>query len=236
MQTPLVIAHRGDSSTALENSLEAFRLALSLPVDMIEFDLRMSRDRVLFVMHDRETGRTAHRNINIELASSAEIDRIRLRNNESIPRLSDALQLINGKVGVNIEIKSDHAGEALVRHLSEQRYNGPLMVSSFREAEVSSIHAGMPALPCALIYDTFSIRHIAEYKAKGYDLVSLRKNTVTEQLAGALHAQGLQIFVWTVDDEDEMKRCVDWGVDGIYTNKPRLLKDLIARSGKTNTK
>ncbi len=236
MQTPLVIAHRGDSSTALENSLEAFRLALSLPVDMIEFDLRMNRDKVLYVMHDRETGRTAHRNINIELASSAEVDHILLRNNEPVPRLSDLLKLVKGEVGINVEIKSDGAGEALLHHLSENPYRGPLMISSFKEGEVRAVRARRPDLPSALIYDTFSIRHIPEYKAKGYERISLRKNTVTDQLVRACHAQALQILVWTVDDEDEMKRCIEWGVDGIYTNKPRLLKDMIARSGKTNTK
>ncbi len=65
MHRPLVIAHRGDSSRALENSLEAFRLALALRVDMIEFDIRKSRDNQLYVMHDKETGRTAEKNITI---------------------------------------------------------------------------------------------------------------------------------------------------------------------------
>lgn len=236
MQTPLVIAHRGDSSTALENSLEAFRLALSLPVDMIELDLRMSSDRVLYVMHDRETGRTARRNVVLETAPSAELDRIRLRNSEPVPRLSDVFKLVGGRAGINIEIKSDGAGDVLLRHLSEKPYHGPLMVSSFKEAEVRAVRTGKPDIPCGLIYDTFSIRHIPGYKAKGYDRVSLRKNTVTEQLVRACRGQGLRIFVWTVDDENEMKRCIDWGVDGIYTNKPRLLRDMIVRSGKTNMK
>ncbi len=61
MPTPLVIAHRGDSSNALENSLEAIHRALSLPVDMIEIDIRKSRDNDLYVMHDKLTGRTAEK-------------------------------------------------------------------------------------------------------------------------------------------------------------------------------
>ncbi len=86
MQKPLIIAHRGDSSRALENSLEAFRLALAVPVDMIEFDVRKSRDNQLYVMHDRETGRTAEKNINIEQSLSEEIATVKLRNGEPIPR------------------------------------------------------------------------------------------------------------------------------------------------------
>lgn len=229
MKIPLVIAHRGDSSNALENSLQAFRAALSLPVDMIEFDLRMSRDEVLYVMHDKQSGRTADRDIDIESASSEEIGAIRLRNSEPVPRLDDVLNLVNRKVAVNIEIKSDGAGAVLCRHLARRPYAGSLMVSSVREGEVLSVRAAMPHLPRALIYDTFSTRRIDEYKSKGYSLISLRKNTVTEPLVKACHAHGVGIFVWTVDEEDEMNRCIEWEVDGIYTNRPRLLKELVER-------
>src|SRR5512137_1372691 len=110
MPKPLVIAHRGDSSRALENSLEAFRLALSIPVDMIELDVRKSSDNCLYVMHDRTTGRTANGNIEIEKAGSGEISRRRLKNGEAIPALGYVIALVNGKVKLNMEIKSEGAG------------------------------------------------------------------------------------------------------------------------------
>ncbi len=229
MPTPLIIAHRGDSSRALENSPEAFRLALAVPADMIEFDLRMSRDGVLYVMHDKRTGRTADRDLDIEQATSEELAGVRLRNGEPVPTLDDALRLIAGRAGINIEIKSDGAGAALGRHLFQYRYSGYLMVSSFKEAETLAVRGVMLDLPLAVIYDTFSTRHIAAYKAKGFSIVSLRKNTVTEHLAKACRAQGIRIYVWTVDDEEEMERCVAWELDGIYTNRPAELKNVISR-------
>lgn len=235
MEKPLVIAHRGDSSSALENSLEAFRLALALPVDIIEFDIRMSRDEVLYVMHDRQSGRTAECNIDLEKASSGEISRIMLRNGEPVPRLEDALALVSGKAGINIEIKSDGAGAVLARFLSEHPYNGFLMVSSFKEAELLALRKRMPDIPVALVYDAFSTRHLPDYVARGYNRISLRKNTVSEPLVRACQTRGVQIFVWTVDDEAEMQRCVEWNVDGIYTNKPRILKDLIEGYRKTGS-
>jgi glycerophosphoryl diester phosphodiesterase len=229
MAKPLVIAHRGDSSEALENSLAAFRLALAIPVDMIELDLRLSRDGSLYVMHDKHTGRTAERNVAVEAASSKELDGIRLRNGERIPRLDDVLELVTGKAGINIEIKSHEGGAALARHLAGLPSAGILVVSSFREAELLPVRSALPDLRCAVIYDTFSLRHVAAYRAKGYSLISLRKNTVTEPLVRACHGQGVGIFVWTVDAEEEMKRCIDWEVDGIYTNKPLLLKQVLDR-------
>jgi glycerophosphoryl diester phosphodiesterase len=227
MRPPLIIAHRGDSSRALENSLEAFRRALSVPVGMIEFDVRMSRDEVLYAMHDRNTARTADRDINLERATSQEIAGIRLKNGEPIPTVDDVLKIVAGRAGINVEIKSDGAGVVLARHLFHFRYSGYLMVSSFKEAEILSARGVVFDLPVAVIYDTFSIRHTAEYQSKGYPIISLRKNTVTEQLVRACHAKGIKIYVWTVDEEEEMKRCIEWEVDGIYTNNPDALKVLI---------
>jgi glycerophosphoryl diester phosphodiesterase len=235
MLKPLIIAHRGDSSRALENSLEAFRLALSVPVDMIELDLRMSRDDVLYVMHDKQTGRTAGADIDIEGASSAEIGRLRLRNGEPVPTLQEVLALAEGRSAVNIEIKSDGAGERLARSLGNYHRNVSLMISSFKEAEVRAVRAALPGLRCALIYDTFSPRLAAGYRLQGYTMISLRKNTVTQPLVKACHQQGLQVFVWTVNEEDEMKRCIDWEVDGIYTNKPQFLKELLDRRTRAKT-
>jgi glycerophosphoryl diester phosphodiesterase len=229
MTSPLIIAHRGYSSQALENSLEAFHLALTVPVDMIEFDIRMSADRVLYVMHDNQTGRTADRDVDIERLSSKDLAGVRLRNGERIPLLEDVLALTSGKAGVNIEIKSSGAGAVLARCLSRSPYRGALMISSFREPEVLAVSSVLPALQFALIYDTFSPRLIPDYRRKGYSTISLRKNAVTESLAKACHDQGLLIFVWTVDQEDEMKRCIDWEIDGIYTNNPGLLKQLLGK-------
>ena len=236
MRSPLVIAHRGDSSRAVENSLEAFRLALSIPVDMIELDLRMSRDEVLYVMHDKHTGRTADGNIDIEESTSQEMSRIRLKNGEPVPTLDDVLKLVAGKVGINLEIKSDGAGTAVARHLFHYRYSGYILLSSFNESEVQSARGVMIDLPLAVIYETFAVRHIAEYRSKGYHVISLRKNRVNERLIIACHEQGIQVYTWTVDDEEEMKQLIDWGVDGIYTNRPAVLKDLINTFQISNTR
>jgi glycerophosphoryl diester phosphodiesterase len=229
MQFPLIIAHRGDSSNALENSLEAFRLALAVPVDMIELDVRMSRDEVLYVMHDKQTGRTCDRDIDIEAASASEIAGLKLRNGEPLPLLGDVLKLAAGKAGVNIEIKSDRAGAVLSRHIFQHGFPGPIVVSSFKEGELQAVRDVMGDLPAAVIYDAFSLPYVEDYRRRGYTSISLRKNTVTEPLIKACHKQGIRVFVWTVDEEEEMKKFIGWNIDAIYTNKPRVLRELAAR-------
>jgi glycerophosphoryl diester phosphodiesterase len=230
MRAPLVIAHRGDSSNALENSLEAVRLALSIPVDMIEIDVRKSADDVLYVMHDRETERTADKNVNIEGATSHEIAKIRLKNGEPIPTLNDIFRIVAGSVGLNLEIKSDGAGAVFAKRFFQYRYSGYVLVSSFKEPEVIFARGVMLDLPVSMIFDEFTPKNVPAYRARGYKIVSLKKKTVTRDLVAACHEQGIQVYVWTVDEEAQMRKYISWGVDGIYSNRPGILKKLLASS------
>lgn len=230
MRTPLVIAHRGDSSTALENSLASIRSALSLPADMIEVDIRMSRDNGLYVMHDKTTERTAEENIDIERSTSETIDRIRLKNGEPIPSLADVLELVDGTCGLNFEIKSAGAGAATARQILSSGYRGYVLVSSFKEDEVFAARRVLPGLPISSIFNDFAVRDVSDYKARGYSLISLRKKTVNKRLVDACHDQEIPVYVWTVDEEEEMKIYLGWGVDGIYTNKPGVLRRLVRNS------
>ncbi len=227
MNVPIVIAHRGDSSRALENSLEALRLALSLPADMIEIDIRRSLDNELYVMHDRHTGRTANRNVDIEQSTSEEISRIALKNGEPIPTLTDALDVIAGNIGLNLEIKSEGAGTLTAEHLRDVGYRGTVVISSFLETEVRAVRGISPFIATSVIFDSFTMKDLAAYSAKGHGVISLRKQTVSRELITACHNRGIKIYVWTINDEDEMETFIVWEVDGIYTNKPSVLKGLL---------
>ena len=233
MKIPLVIAHRGDSSNALENSFESIRRALSYPVDMIELDIRKSRDNVLYVMHDKLTGRTAEKNIDIEHATSVAIDRLRLKNGEPVPTLTEVLKTVAGAAGLNLELKGDGTGVLAARHLASSDYAGLVLLSSFKEDEVRAARRILPSAQTSVIFDVFSARNVLKYKAQGYSIISLRYNSVNEKLLAACHEQGIQVYVWTVDDEEEMRKYIGWGVDGIYSNKPGVLKELLRNADFT---
>jgi glycerophosphoryl diester phosphodiesterase len=227
MHIPLVIAHRGDSANTLENSLEAIHRALSFPVDMIELDIRLSRDNVLYVMHDRLTGRTADQNIDLERSTSEKIDKIRLKNGEPVPTLVEVIKAVAGSAGLNLEIKSDGAGLLTAQYFAASDYKGYVLVSSFKEDEVLAVQRNMPSLPTSLIFDFFTVRDVSGYKARGYKIISLRKKTVSKELVDACHEKGIEVYVWTVDEEEEMKQFITLGVDGIYSNRPGVLKKIV---------
>jgi glycerophosphoryl diester phosphodiesterase len=229
MQTPLVIAHRGNSSTAMENSLESIRSALSLHVDMIEIDIRINRDREFYVMHDKTTGRTAEKSINLEKSTSDDISRVRLKNGEPIPTLASVFKLISGRCALNLEIKSQGIGALVARFLLSSGYHGDVLLSSFNEEVIHAARRVMPSLPTSLIFDVFTSRDVSLYKSQGYDIVSLRKMTVNEKLIDTCHKHGIRVYVWTVDDDREMKKLIGWGVDGIYSNRPGVLKEIISK-------
>lgn len=225
---PLVIAHRGDSIHALENSLEAMGLALELGVDMIEFDVHRSLDGGLFVMHDGNTGRTANAAMDIEAATVADLARLSLKNGEKIPTLRDVLSLVSGKASLNIEIKSAGAGVLVAAELAAVGYSGGILVSSFLEKEVETVRKAAPNLPVAVVYDRFTVRDVASCRDKGYELVSLNKRAVTNELLRECLREGVGVYVWTVDERYEMERLISWGVDGIFTNDPGLLLDVVS--------
>jgi glycerophosphoryl diester phosphodiesterase len=229
MNYPLVIAHRGDPSAALENSLSAIHHALSYPVDMIEIDIRKSQDNILYVMHDRSSFRTTGSSIHIEKSISNDIARIKLKNGEPIPTLTDVIKIISGRAGLNLEIKSDNAGLLTAEYLASSDYQGYVLVSSFKEDELLAVRRVLPGLPVSMIFDVFTSHDVPSYRAKGYKIISLRKTTISKKLVDRCHEHGIQVYVWTVDDEEEMKKMIFLQVDGIYSNKPGELKKLIAK-------
>ncbi|MDR3643443.1 MAG: glycerophosphodiester phosphodiesterase, partial [Clostridia bacterium] len=123
----------------------------------------------------------------------------------------------------------DGAGLLTAEYLNSSDYQGYVLASSFKEEEVLAVHRAMPALPISKIFDVFTEHDVLSYGEKGYKIISLRKMTVSAKLVEAFHGQGIQVYVWTVDDEDEMKKFIDWQVDGIYSNKPGVLKRVIEK-------
>ncbi len=199
---------------------------------MIELDIRKSRDNVLYVMHDRTTHRTAGKNIDLERSTSAEIAGVSLNNGEPVPTLTDAIKAVAGKAGLNLELKSEGSGLSTAEYLASSDYKGYVLVSSFKEEEVLAVRHILPRLPVSLIFDVFTARDIPAYADKGYRIISLRKMTVSERLIEACHERGIQVYVWTVDEEEEMKKLTSWGADGIYSNRPGVLKKVVDEMGR----
>ena len=228
----LVIAHRGASRDAPENTLAAFRLAVDQRADMIETDLHLTRDGAIPLTHDSRADRTEVGDLTL-----AELQTRR----PGVPTLQEALDAVGEHIPFNLEIKrrsdnrTDYEGlEALV--LDEVRKRGLLeqtLFSSFFDSVLQRLRALEPAARIGLLISRRSTAAMQERAARlGAEAVHPEHALTTSDLVAELHAGGYRVHVFTVDRARDQRRLDSWGVDGIFTNVPARLRRALAESAQ----
>lgn len=214
----LIIAHRGASRAAPENTVAAFRRAVEMGADAIELDVRRTGDDRLVVHHDPSIadGRA------IRELSAGELP-------GWVPEMSDALDAC-GAVVVNVEIKNDPhepdhdptdwVAEQVARELERRGDPARWLISSFRYDTIARCRELSPAVATAWLTERIGPDEIARSVAGGHAAIHPWVPTVDRAAVDAAHAAGLAVNVWTCDDPDRMRELIGWGIDGICTNVP----------------
>ncbi len=239
----LVIAHRGDSRQAPENTLAAFRAALAAGADMIELDARASADGTLWCLHDATLDRTTNARalldrtpVRIGEISSQQIEILDAGGwfdpdfaGQRVPTLSSALDLIQSGSVALIERKSGDAG-AYIRLLREKDLTGKVVVQSFDWAFLEQVHALEPLQPLAALGDKDpSPDRLEALQGTGARIVAWEYQHLTPDVISRLHQRGYAVWAWTPDREADWQRLIAWGIDGIITNRPGALSATIRR-------
>lgn len=222
--SPVVVAHRGASNRALENSLAAISLSVSDGACMIEFDVRLSADGEPVVLHDARTGRTARENLAVARTDASRLREVRLKNGEPLPFLPDVLDLVRGAVPVNIEVKAPGGMRASVLALEAARYSGEVLLSSALREECVTARSLRPGIPCGLVTGRPSASDIAF--CLRHSLASIhpdRRRLSVLRIRRVLEA-GLSLVPYTVDDENEFFRLVEGGAQGVFSNRAEELR------------
>ena len=220
---PAVIAHRGASAVRRENTVEAFVEARRLGADMVELDVRRTRDDVLVIHHD---------------ASLPGLGPIVGQRRDAlppwVPTLDEAMDACVGMV-VNVEVKSSPldpdfdenrwVATRVAERVGERGWRDRVLVSSFDLLSVDRVRAVDAAIPTALLtLPGIDMRDAAATaRDHGHRVLHPHDFAVTPELVEHLHARGMAVNVWTVDDADRMRALVELGVDGICTNVPDVL-------------
>jgi glycerophosphoryl diester phosphodiesterase len=236
-RSPYVIAHRGISGKAPENTLAAFKLACEMPgIDMIELDVRLSRDEEVIVLHDRTLQRTSTGNGAARGYTLGEIKEFDAGSwfhtsysSERIPTLREVLRFLNGRRWVNIELKSDFLHrekpfllERKVLELVEGAgMNRAVLFSSFDHRMVANIKRVNPEAITGVIYNVY--RDFGRLPSKlagrvGATAFVCAKHELTRGMVRDARQHGLAIYVYTLNTTSNVNRMMELGVDGILSD------------------
>jgi glycerophosphoryl diester phosphodiesterase len=210
VRRPLVLAHRGASRAAAENTPEAFRLALALGADGVELDVRRAANGTLVVHHD-------------PVLNGEPVRRLA---EPPLPSLAVALDASTGGI-VDIELKTDGdapegAAAALCAFLRRRGSRDRVFASSFDQAALRTIRALRPDIPTALVVTSHDDIGLAlrEAARAGHEALHPHREVVDRALLRRAKALGLAVRAWTVNDADEIARLAKLGVDGLITDVP----------------
>ena len=243
-QNPTVMAHRGLSADAPENTLYAFSDAISVGADFIELDVQQTRDGVLVVMHDSNLKRTTGVNKNIWDVDYADIQNLDAGSwfdpayaNARIPTLEETLQFVDKRAKLNIEIKpTKHGSDTLEQDVAElitrYQYTDACYVTSFSYGSLKKVKEANPEIRTGYL---MSVAYGQFYSLKYADAFSLNKVFVTSQVVNAAHQQGKQIFAWTVNSMSEVRSLCNLHVDSIITDDPVMVQNVISRDSTGET-
>jgi glycerophosphoryl diester phosphodiesterase len=223
----LKIGHRGSMGYEPENTLLSFKKAIKQKVDMIELDIHTCKSGELVVIHDPKVNRTTNGKGFVSKKTIDELKKFDAGKGETIPLLSEVLDLVNKKIKVNIELKSDKTiiplNKLILQYINEGWNYNHFLISSFDFKALLKLNRLNPKIRIGIIpsksSDTLSkfTSKIAAYS------IHINKDYVSKKIVREIHSSGLKIFVWTVNSVKEIKRIKSFGVDGIFSNYPDRL-------------
>ena len=236
---PIPFAHRGGALEFPENTMAAFEGAVGLGYRYVETDVHATADGVLLAFHDDVLDRVTDRSGVIAELAFEEVRAAKVGGTDDVPLLEDVLATWPD-VRVNIDPKDDRAVEPLVDLLRRTGAIDRVCVGAFSDERLVRVRDALPGV-CTSLGPVGTLQ--LGLAAAGEDVGPLDAacaqvpthygdtEIVTEPFLAEAHRRGMQVHVWTVDDEAEMERLLDLGVDGLMTDRPSLLRAVLERRG-----
>jgi glycerophosphoryl diester phosphodiesterase len=241
---PIIIAHRGASTLAPENTLEAFSLAIESHADAIELDVQLCKDNHVVVIHDFTLQRTTSGTGNVQQQTLKELkqlsagewfdDKFRA---EKIPTLQDVLKLVNGRIGINIELK--HKGgvqdgqilvEEVVKLIEEIKAEQYCLLSSFHHQLVRYAFKLNRKIARGFLFHSIPLLKGSIIPHSKEDLphfIFCNKYFASKRRISQLHQQEFFVGVYTVNKKHHLQKALRYGTDCIFTDNPDAIQSLL---------
>ncbi|MGY2129807.1 glycerophosphodiester phosphodiesterase [Blastococcus sp. SYSU DS0617] len=241
--TPLAMAHRGGAIEHLENTLPAFQACVDLGYRYLETDVQITADGTLVAFHDATLERVTDRTGRVDALPWSELSQARIGGREPIMRLEDLLGAWPD-VRFNLDIKAAGVLAPLVRLVDKMDVADRICLGSFSDARIAAARRLFGPTVCTSLGPRgVAALRLSSYSPRAAGLVRIQagcaqvplqlggRALVDERFMAAAHARGLQVHVWTVDDPDEARTMLDLGVDGIMTDRPAMLREVLEERG-----
>ncbi len=223
----LKIGHRGACGYAPENTLRSFQKAIELGVDMIELDVHLSRDGEIVVIHDERLERTTNGTGEVGEKSLVELKKLDAGGGETIPLLSEVVDLVKGKANLNIELKGKGTTRPVVRliegYVKKGLLKGDFLLSSFDYELLKDARRIDQDIRIGLNIESKSVNFKALAKELGATSLHPSLEMTNDALLIEAHNLGLKVYAWTVNEADDIRRLKTMGVDGLFSNFPDRL-------------
>jgi len=224
-----------------ENTIEAFDAAVELGYTFLETDIRTTRDGQIFAFHDPDLARILGRQVRFADLDADEVRELRLAGSARIPSLRQLLDAFPQAV-FNIDFKDDASVEPGLRIIAEHRAQDRVVLASFSHDRLSRARRLAPHVPTsASRREVLSLR-MGVRRRSGLVPVAFQIPRdfqgipmVTRRVIRRAHDQGAQVHVWTVNDARVMHELLDMGVDGIITDRPEVLKQVMLERDSWST-
>ena len=226
-----VLAHRGGAEESYENTTESFEYSQLLGCEFIETDVQVSSDGIPYIFHDDDLKRILNKPVRFDSLSSNEIDDLNIFNSCKIPKLSDTL-LRFPNLCFQIDFKTDEVVMPALDVINDMNVFDRVCIASFSSKRLQNVRSLYPDLCISMgpneVFKTLAAS-LNLYKGEiPGDCLQIPMSyygikIVSKRFVDFVHSRGLKIMIWTINDIKTFKYLIDLGVDGIITDKPKLL-------------
>lgn len=223
----IILAHRGASGYAPENTFAAFDRALHMQADGIETDVRVTADRALVLVHDERVDRTTNGHGRVADLSLAQIKALDAGSwfgpefvGQQVPTLAEFLDAYGSRTLLCLEIKAPEAADATLAQVRERGLLTSVQFTSFHFEVTVAIRAQSPEAIVGFLTRRFDPAEIARVVDAGLNQICPHASTTTPELVQEAHRQGLVVRAWGVGDRAAMRQAIGAGVDGMTINWP----------------
>ncbi|MDP9074015.1 MAG: glycerophosphodiester phosphodiesterase [Actinomycetota bacterium] len=239
--TPIALAHRGGSAEAPENTMVAFEAAMKLGYTYLETDVHTTADGVLVAFHDHDLDRVSDRRGRISELPYVQVRQARVQG-EPIPLLEDILGAWP-EARVNIDAKHDACVPALVETIERTGAHSRVCIGAFSTRRAKRLRLMTGGRVCSWMGRTelFRLRlhslglprraHVPQTSCAEAPIRQGSLRMVDRSFVDVAHGGGVVVLVWTVNDRQDMEDMLDLGVDGIFSDRPTMLKQVLEQRG-----